>query len=139
MHTDYKSAKVIPFEPVCTAPITREKGAVCVILRVKGKDVKLALDTGAKISYIAETYTSDEAEIEVRDDFSPMIGQFETPIYAMEASIDGQSFPVNFGKLPQELAMMLQMMGIEGAIGYDLFSAFKVLLDFKNNKLLLME
>lgn len=31
------------------------------------------------------------------------------------------------------------MVGIEGAIGYDLFSAFKVLLDFKNNKMQLME
>lgn len=145
MLTDYKSAKVtfsseeIPFESVCTTPIIREMGAICVILRVKGKDVKLALDTGARISYIAESYTSDEAEIEVREDFNPAIGQFKTPIYAMEASIDGQSFPVNFGKLPSKFAMMLQMLGIEGAVGYDLFSAFKVLLDFKNNKMLLME
>ena len=145
MLTDYKSEKVtfssdkISFEQISTTPIARVMGVVCVILRVKGKDVKLALDTGAKISYIAESYTLDESEIEVREDFNPAIGQFETPIYAMEASIDGQSFPVNFGKLPSLLAMSLQMVGIEGAIGYDLFSAFKVLLDFKNNKLLLME
>lgn len=144
MLTDYKSAKVtfsseeIPFEPIGTTPIMREMGAVCVILRVKGQDVKLALDTGARISYIAESYTLDETEIEVREDFNPAIGRYKTPIYAMEASIDGRSFPVNFGKLPSKLAVMLQMMGIEGAIGYDLFSAFKVLLDFKNNKLLLM-
>ena len=144
MFTDYKNGKVtfssekIPFEPVCTTPITREMGAICVILRVKGKDVKLALDTGAKISYIAESYTSDENETEFRKDFHPAIGQFETPIYAMEASVDGRSFPVNFGKLPSLFAMSLQMVGIEGAIGYDLFSAFKVLLDFKNNKLLIM-
>ena len=145
MFTDYKSAKVtfsseeIPFEPVCTIPIIQEMGVICVILRVKGKEVKLALDTGAKISYIAESYTLEEAEIEVRDDFNPAIGQFKTPIFAMEASIDGRSFPVNFGKLPSLLAMSLQMMGIEGAIGYDLFNKYKVLLDFKNNKMLLME
>lgn len=145
MLTDYKSAKVtfssedIPFEPVCTTPIIREMGAICVILRVKGKDVKLALDTGARISYISESYTLDEAEIEVREDFNPAIGQFKTPIYAMEASVDGQSFPVNFGVLPSLLAMSLQMVGIEGAIGYDLFNKYKVLLDFKNNKMLLME
>lgn len=145
MFTDYKSKKVtfssenIPFEPVCTIPIKQKEGVFCVILRVKGEDVRLFLDTGAKISYIAETYTSDETAIEVLEDFYPMIGQFETPIYAMEASVDGQSFPVNFGKLPSKLAMMLQMMGIEGAIGYDLFNKYKVLLDFKNNKMLLME
>ena len=57
----------------------------------------------------------------------------------MEASIGGQSFPVNFGKLPAKLAMMLQMFGVEGAIGYDLFEKYKVLLDFQNNNILLME
>ena len=78
MLTDYKSAKVtfssedIPFEPICTTPIIQEMGAICVILRVKGEDVRLFLDTGAKISYIAETYTSDETAIEVLEDFYPM-------------------------------------------------------------------
>ena len=145
MLTDYKSAKVtfsfeeIPFEPICTAPIIREMGLVFVYLRVKGNDAKLALDTGAKISYIDKSYTLDETEFEVRADFNPAIGKFETPIYAMEASVDGRSFPVNFGNLPSLFAMSLQMVGIEGAIGYDLFSAFKVLLDFKNNKMLLMD
>ena len=108
-------------------------------MRVKGKDVKFALDTGAKISYIAESYTSDEAEIEVRKDFHPKKEQFETPIYAMEVSIGGQSFPVKFGKIPPELVEMFQGVRVEGAIGYDLFSTFKVLLDFKNNKMLLMD
>lgn len=145
MLTDYKSKKVtfssedIPFEPICTAPIIREGEPVCVILRIKGNDVKLALDTGAKISYIAETYTSGETAIEVLEDFYPMIGQFTTPIYAMEASIGGQSFPVKFGKLPKLIALPLQMVGIEGIIGYDLFSKYKVLLDFHNNRMLLME
>ena len=74
MLTDYKSKKItfsseeIPFEPICRAPIIREKGPVCVILRIKGTDVKFALDTGAKISYIDKSYTSDETEIEVRND-----------------------------------------------------------------------
>ena len=145
MLADYKSKKVtfssedIPFEPICTAPITQEMGVVCVYLRVKGNDVKFALDTGARISYIAEAYTLGETQIEEREDFNPAIGQFTTPIYAMEASIGGQSFPVNFGKLPTKLAMMLQMMGIEGAIGYDLFDKYKVLLDFHQNQMLLME
>lgn len=145
MLTDYKSAKVtfssedIPFEPICTTPIIRERGPVCVILRVKGKDVKLALDTGAKISYIDKSYTSDETAIEFRNDFHAMNEQFETPIYAMEASIGGHSLPVNFGVLPPEIAVVLQRYGLEGAIGYDLFSKYKVLLDFKNNKMLLME
>lgn len=145
MLTDYTSAKVtfstedIPFEPICTAPITQEMGVVCVVLRVKGNDVKLALDTGARISYIAKAYTSDETAIEFRNDFHVMNEQFETPIFAMEASIGGQSFPVKFGVLPPEIAKLLQRFGLEGAIGYDLFDNYKVLLDFQNNNILLME
>lgn len=145
MLTDYKSAKVtfstedIPFESVCIISIAQTKGVFFVVLKVKGEDVRLFLDTGAKISYIAETYTSGETAIEVLEDFYPMIGQFTTPIYAMEASIGGQSFPVKFGKLPKLIALPLQMVGIEGIIGYDLFSKYKVLLDFHNNRMLLME
>ena len=145
MLTDYKSKKVtfsseeIPFEPICTIPIAQTEGVFFVILKVKGEDVRLFLDTGAKISYIAEAYTSDETAIEVLEDFYPVIGKFKTPIYAMEASIDGQSFPVKFGTLPTLIAMSLQMMGNEGIIGYDLFSKYKVLLDFQNNQMFLME
>jgi hypothetical protein len=110
-------------------------GEVCINLNVKGNKVKLALDTGAKISYIDPLYIKGEKQTETKDDFSPLIGHFQTPIFAMEASIDACSFPVNFGILPPLLAMPLQMMGIQGAIGFDLFNAFTVIMDFNNNKL----
>lgn len=142
--TEYKNKEItfstdtIPFEPVCTVPIIRGRmGEVCIELTVKGEKVRLALDTGAKISYIDETFTNGETIIETRDDFNPMFGKFSTPIYAMEASVGNQTFPVNFGNLPPIMAMSLRMMGLSGAIGFDLFNAFKVLMDFKNNILLL--
>lgn len=142
VQTDYKKKEitfntdVIPFEPICTVPIIRGRmGEVCIDLMVKGKCVRLALDTGAKISYIDEAFTNGETIIETRDDFNPLIGKFSTPIYAMEASVGNQPFSVNFGKLPPVMAMPLKMMGIFGAIGFDLFNTFTVLMDFKNNVL----
>lgn len=140
--TDYRHRRVtfsiepIPFEPIYSTPILRGcTGEVCVNLTIKGNVVKLALDTGAKISYIDKSLTMGESIIQKRDDFNPMIGHFQTPIFAMEATIDGKAFPVNFGVIPAVLAMPLQWMGIFGAIGFDLFNAFNVLMDFKNNML----
>lgn len=140
VQTDYKKKEitfntdVIPFEPICTVPIIRGRmGEVCIDLMVKGECVRLALDTGAKISYIDDAFTNGETIIETRDDFNPLIGKFSTPIYAMEASVGNQSLSVNFGKLPPVMAMPLKMMGLYGAIGFDLFNTFTVLMDFKNN------
>ena len=110
-------------------------GEVCIYLTIKGNKVKLALDTGAKISYIDNSYTEGDNQVGIKDDFNPLVGHFQTPIFAMEASICDNPFPVNFGVLPPILAMPLQMMGIYGAIGYDLFNTFMVVMDFNDNKL----
>lgn len=140
--TNYQSKEItfsteeIPFDSICSIPIIRGRmGEVCIDLTVKGQNIKLALDTGARISYIDESFTNGEPVVETRDDFNPMIGNFSTPIYSMEASVCEQIFPVNFGKLPPVMAMPLKMMGIYGAIGFDLFNAFTVLMDFKKNML----
>ena len=146
IQTDYKDKKIvfstdrIPFESICTVPLIRgNMGEVCVELSVNGQKVKLALDTGAKISYIDECFTVGKPVIETREDFSPFIGNFETPIYVIDASLGDQTFPVYFGNLPSQMSSMLKMMGIYGAIGFDLFNAFTILLDFRNNELLLAE
>ena len=72
VQTDYKkkeitfSTDVIPFEPICTVPIIRGRmGEVCIDLMVKGECVRLALDTGAKISYIDDAFTNGETIIDV--------------------------------------------------------------------------
>ena len=140
--TDYELRKVtfssdpIEFTPIYTIPLLAgREGYVCINLTIKDRIVKLALDTGAKISYIDKSLTEGETMIEERDDFHPGIGHFQTPIYAMETFIGERSIPVNFGILPPTLAMLLQLLGIKGAIGFDLFNAFRVLMDFKNNQL----
>lgn len=141
--TDYKQKQVtfsdepIPFDGTCSTPILRgHMGEVCINMTVKNTPVRVALDTGARISYIDKTLTEGETLLETKDDFNPMIGNYKTQVYTMEASIEKETFPVNFGVLPQALEMPLKMMGIEGAIGFDLFNRYKVLLDFKSNILL---
>jgi hypothetical protein len=142
IQTDYQSKKItfsseeMLFEAICSVPIIQENGVVCINLIVDGRSAKLALDTGAKISYIDKSYTDGRTIVETREDFSPLINRtFNTPIYSMEAIIGDQPFPVNFGNLPSEIAMMLRAMGLLGAIGFDLFNAFTVHLDFNKNEL----
>lgn len=142
VQTDYNlkqatfSDEPLPLEQMTSVPIIRgQMGEICINLEVKGEKVKLALDTGAKISYIDQSFTIGEKQIGTKDDFNPMINHFQTPIFAMDASIGKRRFPVNFGVLPPMLAMPLKMMGIYGAIGFDLFNAFIVVMDFKNNML----
>ena len=110
-------------------------GAMCVPLIVDGQIMTFALDTGAKISYVDEFCTSSETPVEECDDFNPLVGHFNTPIYNMQAMIGDTSFPVRFGTLPQSLSIPLKMMGLDGVIGYDLFVAFTVVMDFKRNAL----
>lgn len=130
------STEELPLDSEFSTPIIRGgMGEVCINISVKGEIAKVALDTGAKISYIDPSYVRGEQATETRDDFHPSIGAFRTPIYCMDASISGQEFPVQFGTLPKLMAMSLSLIGIYGAIGFDLFNAFTVLLDFKNNKL----
>lgn len=65
IQTDYKAKKIVfstdrmPFESICTVPLIRgNMGEACVELSVNGQKVKLALDTGAKISYFDESLLS---------------------------------------------------------------------------------
>jgi hypothetical protein len=55
----------------------------------------------------------------------------------MQVSAANHTFPVNFGNLPSQMATMLKLMGLYGVIGFDLFNAFTVVIDFENQQLLL--
>lgn len=124
--TDYVKACAVYFNKVAI-------GAITIPMSVDGQILNFALDTGAKISYINRRATSGDTPTENRRDFNPLLGYFSIPIFPKNVKIGNKDFPCNFGNLPQMAEMPLSMMGIDGVIGFDLFSAFKVCLDFKNN------
>lgn len=114
-------------------------GAITIPMTVDGHILHFALDTGAKISYINNRVTSSDTPIENRQDFNPLLGYFSTPIFPKIVKVGDVDFLCNFGNLPQMAEMPLSMMGIDGVIGFDLFKAFKVCLDFKNHVMYLSE
>ena len=141
--TDYRQRKItfstepIPFEAEHSLPFNRGMmdEMLIVAVTVKGQTLLMPLDTGAKISYIDESLTEGETMLEMRDDFYPMIGAFQTPVYQMDATVAGSTFPVTFGVLPKMLSMALGLANLKGILGFDLFNNHQVLLDFPHNTL----
>ena len=138
---DYKNKKVTfyneatSFDSQIEVPITGKMGTICMELETQGHTLDVAIDTGAKISYINNRYTENKNSIDVRDDFHPIIGNFQTPIYEMEGSVGGKTFPIEFGVLPDIYSNTLEMIGISGVIGFDLFNSFTAYIDLTNNKM----
>jgi hypothetical protein len=95
----------------------------------------LFLDTGAKLSYLSGSITSNYESIGTEEDFYPGVGKFETECFDISTSFGVNNFNVKFGNLPTLLQMTLMLGGADGIIGFDFFNNFKVVLDLKNNRL----
>ena len=137
---DYKNVVVvfdkqeISFEGIETA-ISNFMGIPIIELSIEGKRLKFFLDTGAKLSYLPDSITSNYESIDTDEDFYPGVGKFETDCYEILTSFGDKNFMVKYGNLPTLLQTTLMLGGIDGIIGYDFFNNFKVVLDLKNNKL----
>ncbi len=110
-------------------------GIPIIEVEINNEVVKCFLDTGAKLSYLAPSFTQDIQSIGVEEDFYPGVGKFETRCYEISTMFGGNSFNVRYGNLPELLQTTLMMAGTEGIIGYDFFDNFKVSLDLKRKEL----
>ena len=104
--------------PVITAYINNQK--VC-----------LALDTGADCGFLLKTPPSGYSLCGNIVDHHPLTGEFTTQTWKgnLEIEICNQRHSiqnVRFGKLPQILALSLQMAQIDGVVGVDIFSKFAI-------------
>jgi hypothetical protein len=137
---DYKNEVIefnkqeITFEGTETA-ISNFMGIPIIELYVANQKLKFFLDTGAKLSYLSDSITSNYKSIGIDEDFYPGVGKFETECFEISTSFGGNSFIVKYGNLPALLQMTLMMGRTDGIIGFDFFNNFKVVLDLKNNKL----
>lgn len=110
-------------------------GVPTVEMSINNQNLSFFLDTGAKLSYLSGSITSNYAAIGKEQDFYPGIGNFTTDCYAIETTMGEYNFTVKYGNLPALLGMTLKLSGISGIIGFDFFNCFKVMLDFKNSTL----
>lgn len=137
---DYKNKIVefnkqeIAFDGAETA-ISNFMGIPVIELSVDSQKLKFFLDTGAKLSYLSKSITSNFESIGTDEDFYPGVGKFETEYFEISTSFGTKNFIVKYGNLPPLLQMTLMLGGTDGIIGFDFFNNFKVVLDLKNNRL----
>ena len=107
-------------------PVDTFMGIPYVNLGVGAESLNAFLDTGAKLSYLPSSITSSLSSQEVVSDFYPMVGEFETPVFELQATLAGETFPLRAGSLPTLLQMSLMLGGVQGILGSDLFRHFGV-------------
>lgn len=137
---DYKN-EIIEFNKEAIAldgneiGISNFMGIPIIELLIDNQKLKLFLDTGAKLSYLSGSITSNYESIGTAEDFYPGVGKFETECFDISTSFGDNNFNVKYGNLPTLLQMTLMLGGTDGIIGFDFFNNFKVVLDLKNNRL----
>lgn len=121
------------FVPV---PVTVVGGfAVVARMTVAGTARTLIIDSGAHVSYLERAAMNGWKCTGRRDDFYPQLGRFSTDVFSADVQLAGTTFPVEFGILPNALALMLPLLGADGIIGADLFENFRVVADFRRRTL----
>ena len=137
---DYKNEIIefnkheIIFDGAETA-ISNFMGIPVIELSVDSQKLKFFLDTGAKLSYLSKSITTNYDSVGTDEDFYPGVGKFETDCFEISTSFGTKNFIVKYGNLPPLLQMTLMFGGTDGIIGFDFFNNFKVVLDLKNNLL----
>lgn len=115
--------------------ISNFMGIPIIELSIDSQKLKFFLDTGAKLSYLSDSITSNHESVGTDEDFYPGVGKFETECFEISTGIGSMNFIVKYGNLPPLLQMTLMLGGTDGIIGFDFFNNFKVLLYLKNNML----
>jgi hypothetical protein len=121
--------------PASGVPLDVVLGVPVVTVTIAGVERRVVLDTGAAVSYLLshlQPTTPPEGEY---DDFSPHMGKFTTPIWHLPVRcgcVPVVEARVRFGLLTGPLASMLQIIGVVGVVGYDLFAGRVARFNFRH-------
>jgi len=115
--------------------ISNFMGIPIIKMTIDNQELKFFLDTGAKLSYLTDSLTSNYESVGTDEDFYPGVGIFQTECFKIPTVFGDKEFIVKYGNLPSLLQMTLMLGGTDGIIGFDFFNNFKVVLDLKNNRL----
>tara|TARA_B100001250_G_scaffold11370_1_gene9878 strand:+ start:14122 stop:14814 length:693 start_codon:yes stop_codon:yes gene_type:complete len=137
------SNKLMELKPVInhnqydSFPLSTFMGIPMIVATINGKEAKLFLDTGAKISYLNSNSIQVKNIIRVAEDFYPGFGNFETNIYQHQIKLFNQIKKYDFGTLPESLETSLSMLGTNGIIGNNILMNFDLVLDNPKNQILI--
>ena len=111
-------------------------------LKVNGRDIKVILDTGARIDYMDPAILDTSVAVSHERDYNPIIGFFEVDGYKATYAIgDREIETVSYAATEQlrEYVAQLGMHDISGVVGLNAFvNGMKSLtVDFRNRKVIL--
>ncbi len=102
---------------------------------VNNQKARCILDTGAKFSYINESYVLDRKSDGIGADFFIGLGRYERPFFSMESNFREHTFNVTYLTPPQQVQTVLSSIRVDGILGYDFFLNFKILINLEENSL----
>lgn len=144
VHIDYLARKItfsdeqLRLEGSSSVYILSNPGEVmCIPIKINGRSVRSIVDTEAEVSYLKKSFILDE----IKDFFDNHdngydIGNFHTKRYKIKAELAGMTFDFEFGTLPDVMGLHLDSTNVEAIIGYDLFNAFDVVLNWSDRIML---
>jgi hypothetical protein len=125
----------IPTDGCEALPVTFTMGIPSIEACIRGRTSKVFFDTGARLSYIEEAFTTELDNCGIEKDFYPSFGAFETGVYMIDSTFGQSTIPVKYGVLPNLLRTMLSMVGVDGIVGYDFLANFETTLDYRGKTL----
>ncbi len=105
-------------------PLDTVLGVPIIPVKVGNHQVKMFLDTGAKISYLNKSFIAGKPRCGTINDFYPGVGQFQSLIYQTTMVLMDETVELKCGTLPPLLEITLTMAGCAGIIGNDIFRYF---------------
>jgi Ca-activated chloride channel family protein len=110
-------------------------GVPIVKIKVDGRDVRMIVDTAAKLSYLDSSILDRHSHAGTETDFYPGIGEFSTETYHVPVGLGKRDQIMTFGKLPGLLSILLDSFKADGILGFELYEKGTVFLSFKENRL----
>ncbi len=110
-------------------------GIPVVNVLVNGRVRRMYIDTGAPTSLIMPEALAGVEPIGRHEDFYPLMGNFLTPIYALDVVFGNQCHILRFGEVPEELRPCMEAGNVQGMIGSELLRHFGMNLSMRDKVL----
>jgi len=85
-------------------------GIPIIKMTVDNQELKFFLDTGAKLSYLSDSLTSNYESVGTDEDFYPGVGKFQAECFEIPTVFGDNEFIVKYDNLPKILQMTRQLV-----------------------------
>lgn len=123
-------------------PFEVNKGVLTADLKVNGNDIKVILDTGARIDYMDPSILDTSLAVSHERDYNPIIGSFEVDGYEATYAIGDRMIDTVSYAATEELKAYVSQLGIHdisGVVGLNGFleGMKSLVIDFRSRKVVL--